>query len=356
MRKWVIMILATVMLVGCQVAKDQVQEQTNSATASMNSFNDSYYKIIGTDGSELRDDFYLSYGGSSDFQTVGRGLQILSSDYFAVGSHYMSEGQYLTLSLMNELLGRKSEYSIQPSEGTVIENVNDPTMVQTIQEQDYYVRNGNSYTLKGVSFALIIEPRGKTNNVLPTPMSDASIEKYGKECISKFYNAIQKAEDFEKIKDLPILITVYRATDNTSSTVDGNYILKCYCQKGLGEIVKVDHENVLFTSSRAEELDKTTYADFNAIKTSLKDAAVEAAGLVGEARYVDGSIQSMLMTAHLNVKTSTELMYLTSLLADAIDSKFTYDFDIKVLVKSQDTLQAIIIKEKGQKAKSYDLY
>lgn len=356
MRKLIVVLLVGLMLVGCQGAKDQVQEQTNSSTASMDSFNDSYYKIIGKDGSQLREDFYLTYGTSHDFETVGRGLQILSTNYFSTSSHYMSEGQYLKLSMLNELLGRKSEYSIQPSASEVIENVEAPTMVQTIQEQDYYVRSGNNYTLKGISFALIIDPRKRDNTVLDTPMSNASIEKYGRECISKFYNVITKAEDFEKIKDLPILITIYRATDKTSSTVDGNYILKCYCQKGLGEIVKVNHENVLFTSDRAEKLDKTTYADFSALKTSLKDAAQEAAGLVGEARYVDGQIQSMVITANLNVKSYTELMYLTSLIADGIDSIFTYDFDVKVLVNSQDELQAVIIKEKGQKVKSYDLY
>ncbi len=356
MRKVIIVLLSVFLLTACQGAKEQVQEQTGNNTASMNSFDDSYYKIIETDGSQLREDFYLSYGASNDFQTVGRGLQILSSDYFSVSGHYMSEGQYLTLDLMNQMLSRKSEYCIQPPAGTTIENVVDPTMVQTIQEQDYYVRNGNSYTLKGVSFALVIEPRDKANRALTTSMSKSSIESYGKEVISKFYNVIQKAEEFEKIKDLPILICVYRATDKVSSTTDGNFILKSYCQGSVGEIIKVNHEVVLFTSSRAEEIDKTTYADFNVIKASLKDAAIEAAGLVGEARYVDGEIQSMLIQAHLNVKTSTELMFLTSWIADGIDSKFTYDFDVKVLVSSQDELQAIIIKEKGQKAKSYDLY
>lgn len=356
MKKIIVVLLMVSMLVGCQGAKDQVQEQTSSSTASMNSFGDSYYKIIASDGSELREDFYLSYGNSSDFITIGRGLQILSSSYFSTSSHYMSDGQYLDLSMQNQMLGRSSEYSIQPPAGTEIENVSDPTMVQSIQEQDYYVKSGNSYTLKGVSFAIVIEPRDKQNQALTTSMSDATIESYGKECIPLFYNVIRTAEEFEDIKDLPILITIFRATDNTSSTIDGNYILKCYCQNGLGEITTVNHENVFFTSTRAEELDKTTYADFNAIKTSLKDAAIEAAGFVGEARYIDGTIQSMVITANLNVKTATELMYLTSLIADAIDSKFTYDFDIKVLVKTQDELEAIIIKEKGQSAKSYELY
>ncbi|MFR7591542.1 MAG: CamS family sex pheromone protein [Longibaculum sp.] len=358
MKKILCACLAMMLLVGCHKAKESVQEQTNNDAATMNSFDDSYYKIINVSsaGSELRENFYLGYGTSGDFQTIGRGLQILSSDYFSTSNHYMSEGNYLKLALKNEMESRKSENSIQPPSGSTIGGVKDPVMVQNVQEQDYYVKDGNKYTLKGMAFAIIIDPRDSGNARLETPMSQSDIESFGRECISKFYNVIQKHEDFKKVKDVPVLITIYRATDATSSTIDGNYILKSYCQKEVGEISKINHENVLFTSERAEEIDKTTYADFNAIKTSLKNTATEAAGFVGEARYVDGEIQSMLITANLNVKTYTELMALTSLIADGIDNKFTYDFPVKVLVKSQDQLQAIVVKEKGGSAKSWDLY
>ena len=64
-------------------------------------------------------------------------------------------------------------------------------------------------------------------------------------------------------------------------------------------------------------------------------------------------IQSMVIKAHLNVKTSTELMYLTSIIADGIESKFSDDFNVKVLVYSQDDVEAIIIKDKGDSVKSY---
>lgn len=361
MRKLICVCLAIVLLSGCHKAKESVQEQTNSDTATMSSFNDSYYKIINTTtaGSELRENFYLSYGTSGDFQTIGRGLQILSSDYFSTSNHYMSEGKYLKLALKQEMESRKNpDYSLQPVAGTTIDNIKDPVMVQNIQEQDYYIKDGNQYTLKGISFAIIIDPRQNdaNNSRLETPMADSAVESFGKECIQKMYKIIQNHEDFEKVKDVPILITIYRATDTASSTVNGNYILKSYCQKEVGEITKVNHENVLFTSTRAEEIDKTTYADFSAIKTNLKNAATEAAGLVGEARYVDGEIQSMVMSANLNVKTYTEMMALTSLIADSIDSKFTYDFDVKVIVKTQDEIAAIIVKDKGGKAKSWDLY
>ena len=60
----------------------------------------------------------------------------------------------------------------------------------------------------------------------------------------------------------------------------------------------------------------------------------------------------MKITAYLNVKSYTEMLYLTSVLADQIDSKFTQDFQAKVLVYSQDELMAVIVKNKGSDAKT----
>ena len=49
-------------------------------------------------------------------------------------------------------------------------------------------------------------------------------------------------------------------------------------------------------------------------------------------------------------------MYLSSILANGVDTRFSSDFDIKVLIYSQDELQAIVIKDRGQDVKSYYLY
>ena len=70
------------LLTGCQSSQDTVEEETTNNTASMESFDDTYYNIVKFEDSELREDFYLDYGATSDFSSIGRGLQILSSQYF----------------------------------------------------------------------------------------------------------------------------------------------------------------------------------------------------------------------------------------------------------------------------------
>ena len=362
MKKIILALLAVCLLTGCHRAKKSVQEQTSNEAASMETFSDSYYKIVNFGDSELREDFYLDYGATSDFQNIGRGLQMLSAQYFSTSSYYMGEGRYLGLEEKQQLVKRaedksKYPYTLQPEKGSSVEGVSEPIMVSNVQEQDYYVKDGSNYTLKGASFAIILDPTNSDGSALESDMSDSTLRSYGEQCVKQFYKFINEYESFQdNLKDLPIVIAIYKATDTSTSTVGGDYILKSYCDGGVGSAEKVNYETVLFSSDRAQEVDKATYTNFVEIKASLKNASTEAAGLVGEAHYIDGDIQSMVMNANLNIKTYTELLYLTSVLADSINSKFTYDFDCKVLVNSQDKLQAIIVKNKGEKAESHILY
>lgn len=361
MKKIGILCLVMLMLVGCNQAKENIKEQTDNDAASMDTFENGYYKIVDFGGSKLRENFYLNFSATSDFQTIGRGLQILSSNYFSTSSHYMSEGQYFGLDQRTALLKRDADvnkypYSLQSPKGETIDGITDPVMVSNIQEQDYYIKDGSNYVLKGISLSIILDPRKSDNNSLDVPMSDKTIESFGEQCIEKMYKYIRNDDAFKEIRDLPILITVFKATDTTQSTSDGNYILESYCDKEVGKIRTVDDENVIFTSDRANTIDKTTASEFDIIKNNLKDSSQEAIGFMGEAKYKNGEIQSMVITANLNIKTYSELLYLSSVIADNINSKFTYDFSIKVMVNSQDKLQAFIVKEKGKSAKTYPLY
>ena len=270
----------------------------------------------------------------------------------------MSEGQYFGKEERKHLLARTPEFSLQPKSGSVIEGVEEPIMISNIYEQDYWIKEGNQYILKGVSIAIVIDPTDKNDKPLSNPMSESTVKDYGKDAIEILHRFIEQSEfkSMEKIRHLPILISVFQGTDESKSILDGKYVMKCYSEDSLGQIVYLNHKNVMFSSSAAQQVDETTYVEFNQIKKSLKNAATEAAGLVGYAKYIDGNIQSMVIEANFNIKTITELQYLTSLLADKIDSEFTYDFDIQVLVYSQNGLKAVIIKDKGKNAKSSIFY
>ncbi len=358
MKKLFLVVLSLFLVTGCTNTDEIISDPSSGEITSMNSLDDTYYKIYNAGASDLREKYYGNHNSTKDFENIGRDLQLLSSQYFSTSSYYMSEGQYFGKSERDHLLQRKPQFSLQPPSGTVIDGVENPIMISNIYEQDYWVKEGNKYILKGISMAIIIDPTDSNNHSLTTPMSDSTIKDYGKKAVEQLYKFIKESDfdSMEKIRNIPILITVYQGTDKTKSVIDGKYIFKCYCDETMGQIVYLNHKNVVFSSVEAQKTDETTYVEFNQIKKSLKNAATEAAGLVGYGKYVDGTIQSMVIEANLNIKTITELQYLTSLLADKIESEFTYDFNIQVLVYSQNGLKAVIIKDKGKNAKSSIFY
>lgn len=353
MRKVIVLSLVWLLiLTGCGSSNTT----TESSTASLSS---NYYRMINKGRGSNSENFYLEYSESKDLVTIGSGLQSLSSSYFSIDNYYLSEGIELTGEDYSALLRRDPKgtkdsekeypYTLQVPHGTKLDGVKDPIMVYNLTELDFYKHSGTTYKLAGASFAIILDPHKENNTELDSDMKVSTIKKFSKEAIKKMYTFIRKKKS--SLKDLPILIGVYMANDNDVSLVNGNYIYHAYCKDGnVGVMKAVNYENVFFTSTRAEELDPETYSEFEAIKASLKNASTEAAGLVGEAKYSDKKIQSMKITAHLNVKTYTELLYLTGVLAKRMNNAFSSDFEIKCLVYSQDDLMAVITKDVGKKA------
>lgn len=350
MRKWLLsLVVLSLILVGCQ----QVEETTDSATevVEIDSTSESYYKMINLGESELRDNYYTKFSRTDDLVTIGRGLQILSSDYFSMSSYYMSEGQYLSLDNRKEFTtyyySDDHPYSLELAKKDSLEGISGLDMVEDIHEQDYYKKSGNSYVISGISFAIVVDPK-TTDDQESVTLTDKTVEAYAEDAIEKLYENLQEMDDFEEIQDIPILIAVYRRTDSSTSSYDGNYFLESYCNGSVGSFEEVDHQTVLFTSDEAEELDPTTYEEFLVIKSNLKEASYESSSIVGYGKYIDGVIQSMKIEAHINIKTYTEILYLTTVIENNIDSKFSSSFTIKVYVYSQDDLVATIIKNIGE--------
>lgn len=357
MKKIVALLAIALVLSGCQNAKETVETQTANDVSTTDSLDDSFYRVVNFNTNLSREDYYTSFGSTMDFQTIGRELQILSTDHFSTDDYYMSEGQYLKTTDLNQLLRRDADtskypYTLQAQRGTTVGSVENPIMVSTVHEQDYYEKKGSEYVLKGISLAIVLDPRDESNNSLTTSMDDSIVEEFGRQTINKLYDYLKTKDD---LKDIPANICVYYATNTNESDINGRYILKSFCDGSVGSIETLNYRNYMFTSNEATKVDEETSSQFEIFKSNMKKAATEAVGVIGYGRYKDNQIQSMKINLNVNVKTYTELLYLISTAADELNNQFS-GFDIKVLVYSQDQLEAMIIKDKGEDAKSTLLY
>ena len=343
MKKIVTIILCLLICTGCTSTSSKKETKSSQDTSSTDSLDDSFYPIVNLGTNLIRETFYQDFSSSEDFQTIGRELQALSTDYFSTSDYYMSEGLQLVQKDKYQLL-KKEKYSLQPLNGQEISK-----MVENISEQDYYEKSGDKYTLKGMSIAIILDPKGGTNAVL----SEGSINSYAKEVIPKLYKYLQTKKS---IKDIPTLIAVYRKNDNDENSYNGRFIYSSYCQNGkVGNIKSLDYATYIFTSDEANKADEALYSQFSVFKNNVKNAVTEAVGVVGYGKYEDGSIQSLKIQITASVKSYTELIYVVETVADQMDNHFS-GFDSYAVINDQDGLKAVVIKNAGKDAQSTLLY
>lgn len=353
MKKLIVGLLAfSLCLTGCTRVKDTINNETNAESAVANSFDNTYYNTINTKGSEIRETIYNDLSSNqNDYNTIGRGLQILSLDYFSNKDHSLKEGTYITAEDYSNLLGR-SEYSIQIPKGETVDGVSDPAIFESLVQQEYVKKNGDQYTLSGISIAIAVSPDAEVNGVVKEFGQD-NIIKYSKIAIEKTYKYF--VSQYEDLANVPILVSVYQLAKSTDAT-SGKFILSSLCQGGVGDIKNVDMETVVFTSERAKQIDNALSSQFIVFKEKMKNAAIDATGVVGYATYMNGKIISMRIEFRFNTRTFTETNALMNVAASELDNCFTTEFDITGVVYAQNQLQGFILKKAGEKAYSHTIY
>lgn len=346
MKKIIVLMILLLSVSGCNQAVDTVDDQTQTNVAPSNELDSSFYSIVDFGASNIRTSYYTSFYSTVDFVKIGNGLQRLSAKVFDTDSYYLSDGNLLTSDDLTALLRRSNDpeeypHTLQPQRGTTIEGVENPIMVSTIYEQDFYQKSGSDFDLAGVSFAIIVDPRDENNNRLDSPMTSTTIHDYSQKIIPTMYEYVKSLESFGEV---PVNIYVYLATDTTINDYNGGYILKSVEQSGgIGTIEDVADTTVLFASTGASELDYNLNDAFSLFKKAIKDSAYEAVGIIGEGTYSEKSLVKFTVDVNINVKTYTEMIYLVSIVKEAADD-YLINYPATIMVSSQDEQIAVINK------------
>lgn len=339
-------------LAGCSRVQDTIDQETSSESAVANSFDNTYYNTINSNGSGARDAIYTDFSrNQDDYNLIGRGLQVLSLDYFSNDTHYLREGTHLSVDDYTSLTGY-GEHSLQPASGTVLDGVTDPVLVHSIIQQDYVTQSGTSYQLSGVSIAVALSTDTTVDGVV-REFSQSTLDSFSQEMIPKVYEYF--TTQYEELASIPMLITVYQMATSTDET-SGKYTYSCYCDGSLGTIKSINMQTVIFSSEEAETVDKNLSTEFTVFKERIKSQAVDAVGVVGYGTYLNGEILNLRLEIYFNSKTYTETNTLMNIAASEIDNSFTAGFEIKGIIYAQSKLQGFIIKHPGESAQSFTIY
>lgn len=360
MKKTIIIMMSVLLLTGCTKVREVVEHSSDVTVSTNSSLDNSYYPTISFSPNTGRNEYYNSFAGTSDFQKVGRELELLSTNHFSTSNHYMSDGQYLTYAnISDDLIKWKTEsrpYTLQLAQDDVVEDKTQIILTKTIYEVDFYQKNNDGYVLSGMSFGIVVEPKVRLESgVTTTPsvaFSDEFLQSYCEDIIEKFYTYTLESKSLSNYKDIPKMIAVY-LNDDSSNNYSGGYTMKSYCDGSLGKIDYIDYDQVVFSSSYATSVDPVTSDEFSQFRMHIKNNSVEAVGAVGYGIYRDGSLENLNITVNCNVKTYVEIEYLVGIIAGYLKTSFTEVDTVTVKIESQIQLESIVVKEKNQEVKSY---
>ena len=351
-QKLILLFLSLSLLTGCTKVRDTISQETTGDTLATNSFDNTFYDTIITSGTEAREPVYLDFSRNlSDYYMIGRGLQVLSLDYFSNKNHSLREGTHFTKNDYAALLGYGDD-SIQFDKGSSVDGISDPVLATSLVQQEYVVKEGTGYKLAGMSLALAVASDQTDSSGITHEFNQSTIESFSKDAVKKVYNYF--ISQYKELSSIPILIGVYQMSKSTDET-SGKFIYYCYNDGKEGDLKSTNMQTVVFSSDEAKSLDNSLSSEFTIFKEKVKSTAVDAVSMVGYGSYLNNKIMNFKIEVYLNTKTYTETTALMNYMAGEVDTCFNSDLELKIIVYSHSDLQGFIIKKSGESTQSYTI-
>lgn len=348
------LLLMVILLVSCS-GRSVIQEDVPVSVLDKTS-EESYSMIVPITVSNTRDYHAMYLRSSYDFQNIGTRLMELSKKYFSPTEYYMGEGTIITYDRLLALVKRVSgtyEQGLNPEadalfptgkEGVSIENA---VIVSDVVEQNYFKKTETGYDLAGISLSIILNPTHEitTNNTTyQVQISEEILYEYGVEMGRKLERYMRTIGE---VKNLPILITVYVKSTN-SSYIPGKMIAKAYFKDRSPSFDKLNEVWYLFPSDAVSKLDNDNASQFNLLKQSLANFITEDIGVVGYGFYENNQLKKLSIDIEVNAKTYMELMGVIRYSSELLQTFYNTDFDIELEIKTMNVTKAIVLKSKGK--------
>ena len=370
MKKIIYLLILSLVLCGCTKETQNTQNENTEEIIAVaeGSSSTSYRTIVSNIGTDTREIFNTVFSSNQiDATKIGRGLELISLDYFSVDDYYMKESEHMTYKIQTEETGDYfhimkrpdvyEETSIQPWSDDIVDGVDSCVMFASLYAVDFYKSSSNGYEFGGMAITAVINPDYTDSDTgITTTYSEETIQSYAKAAIPKIYKYYSTESKYTELSTLPILIMVYEKASATD-VYDGRYLYSCYCSNGsVGEIKDVNQHTYVFASDAASKADSTTASEFVLFRSKLKEASVDSVGVVATGEYFEGTIQSMTIEVNAVFKVYDEYKAIGQYIAQLLnDGAFSENFEIKVKLNNNAQTIGIIIKEKDGKASFYML-
>jgi len=398
MKKTAAILLSILLLAGCAPNKNdelvnkkdtKERKETPSIVPSYQLSEDQYKIILPFRPSKARGVISNQVANRVDIDEFEEGLKRHSTKEFDPEQYYFEEGQYLTEDMVYDWLGRdltkkqidqevkaqaerkrKDRYTVDEKEiRDSLGNGLNPPISDNAKEDDYrdhprylshileqnYLRKKEDDTveLAGISIGLALKSVYRFQTEVGGPyyyekISKADMKKNGEQIAQKIVDRMRKIKG---LKNVPIMIGLYRE-ESQESPVPGNFVSKTIVGNGetkIGKWEDIKEAHVLFPSDNAK---KNHFDDNQAIKSFGDDVAKyfpNYVGIVGEGFYINKDLQRLTIEVPIEFYGKSEVTGFTQYAYGLVQEKFQPHFDLEVKITSNNRIESLITREKGDK-------
>ena len=333
-------------------------EETASGNITTGRVDNSVYQALMTDGKYqpstargLNAEQLNSGFNQANFEN---GLLRLSKKTFSVDTCYFQEGQKIPADTIKSWLKRVSDDNPQ---GLNPAGSDQPLIFQQLMEQDFIKEDGK--TLAGISlgfaFNTVYYGSEKTINISRDEwMANA------RKTVNAVLTQVRKIKGLEQV---PIVIGLFEQAPK-DDIAGGNYVYHAVSQDGgttIDQYEEVEEAHITLPVASGDTNDATDDGLDNKFKT-FRDAILgffpDLSGVTGNAYYVDGQLQKLVLKIESNYYSRTELTSFTQYSAKQVETVFKdVPGEIEVQVGSLGNPQAFISRKDGQeKIETYIFY
>lgn len=334
MKKYIISFLCLFMLTGCNT-KNEV------STIDLE-FDNNYYQIYNPYKKGVANNYVVNNVlNNYDVLDVESSLMELSTTYFKTNNSYYQAGQYLKESELKTLLGSEE---LNRATKLNIDNINiNPIYISSIYEQNYLASNGH---LKGISLAIVLNPYQAYKNAYGSYnykiVDSNTLFEFGQAVANKLLKYMHSKE---KLVDTKILLALYFQRSPGAILPDG-FKYMGVTNKDSVELEAINYQYYHLKSDYVIKNDVNVTTAFSNLEKTIKND-FSTIYMNGKGLYQDNILKDVEIDVVNSDLDKSELLYLCQVLSREIGKSFDSKLDVRVYIKSNSQILALITKEKN---------
>ncbi|MBU7456069.1 CamS family sex pheromone protein [Leuconostoc fallax] len=298
-----------------------------------------------------------SEANSLDTKHFESGLLSLAKNHFKTNQYVFQEGQYLSSDTVTSWLSRSSDdkVGLNPADNGKKDSDREPIYVQSLTEQDFMVKSGDSLKLSGMVIGVAMNTqdqyqREKYGATYTQDISTADMKAYGKKIAPKIISRIRQLKGISD--SVPIVLAMY-ANAPADSLTPGNFYAEAKSTKGtdLSEWQSIDQKSIVLPklSTDTSSLGSDENNGFSNFKTEIQDFFPNIAGATAVASFKNGQLTNMNVTITTQFYSQTEISSFANFVAQEGLRYLPSNVPIRMVIKTSNETQAILQRNKDDK-------